>query len=101
MFVFSSADDKAMTAEQVKECYFNNVEIACHGSNHINTKADLLRNVEELEDMGIDVKNIGFASPHSTLTLNNRNENGIWSLVEEGVIKYVRSGIQIRREGII
>lgn len=70
-FVFSSADDKAMTAEEVKECYFDNVEIACHGFNHINAKADLLRNVEELEDMGIDVKNIGFASTRSITEYSN------------------------------
>lgn len=96
---FGSGNNKAMTPENVLECQNNGIEIALHGSMHLNTKQDVLRNIEELKLMGVNVDNIGFASPCSEITFKNKNDDGIWDLVNNGVISYIRSGIQIRREG--
>ena len=85
-FSFTSANNQPMTIQQVKECFDNGIEIACHGSNHNNTKEDLLQNIAELKEMGIDTNNIGFASPHSHLTIENKNNDGIWDLVDYGTI---------------
>lgn len=75
------------------------VEIACHGANHLNTAADVKSNIEDLRGFGINVRGIGFASPNSVLTRINKNDDGIWGMVQRGELSYVRSGIQIRREG--
>lgn len=92
---------RAISREELLICYqYGLVEIACHGSKHINTRSDIEKNIEELNSIGVDTKNIGFASPNSVLTLDNKNKNGIWGLVENGTLKYVRTGIQIRREGL-
>lgn len=99
---FPSCVDRGMTPEQVIECQRSGlVEIACHGATHQNTKRDILRNIDELKEMGCDVKGIGAASQGSELTTLNRNEDGIWDLVNNGTLSYLRSGIIIRREGIL
>lgn len=99
---FPSCDDKGMTSEQVVDCQRSGlVEIACHGATHKNTRIDILRNIEELKDMGCDVKGIGSASQGSEITIQNRNEDGIWDLVNKGTLSYLRSGIIIRREGLL
>ncbi len=96
---FQSADNKSVTAEHLIEMQQNGVEIACHGHLHLNTKEDVLNNIAALEKMGLDVSNIGFASPNSEITEENAND--ILELVSEGVLSYVRSGIQVRREGFL
>ena len=90
-----------MSVGQVLQWQNSGGEIASHGSTHQNSSADIIRNVEELKDLGINVENIGFASPGSWLTETNLRETGIDKLLEKGVITYIRSGIQIRREGLI
>ena len=91
-----------MTVEQVVECQHSGlVEIACHGANHQNTRRDVELNIEELIAMGIDVSSIGFASPQSEITEVNLNNEGIGDLLNESKLSYVRSGIQIRREGFL
>ena len=77
----------------------NGVEIACHGHLHLNTKEDVLDNIAALKEMKVDVSNIGFASPNSEIT--EKNDCGIGELAEQRAISYIRSGLQIRREGII
>ena len=96
---FSSGGNLAVTPEQLREWQASGMEIACHGSTHKNTVEDILTNIEELRDMGISVGQIGFASPHSELTLENSAP--IQELVSGGVLSYIRSGIQTRREGLM
>ena len=87
---------------ELLECYQSGlVEIACHGANHQNTREDILQNIADFHDIGINEPIFGFASPGCGITEQNKNENGIWNLVEEGQLLYVRSGISIRREGYI
>lgn len=85
---------------ELQECYKSGlVEIACHGANHLNTRDDVEQNLVDLRYIGIDETIFGFASPGSGITERNKNEKGIWDMVEEGKLLYVRSGISIRREG--
>lgn len=95
---FGSADNKSVSREQLLEMQANGVEIACHGHLHLNTKQDVLDNISALSGMGLNTSDIGFASPNSELTENNANE--VFPLVDEGVLSYIRSGIQVRREGL-
>ena len=94
---FESAENKAMTVENLLECRDYGIEIALHGATHQNSAADVLQNKKELCNMGIDTDNIGFASPFSELTEQNCDE--IYKLVENGEISYIRTGIQTRRMG--
>lgn len=98
-YSFPSGNDEAMTREQIVECYESGlVEMACHGHTHKNTTEDVVDNLKSLHDLIGDIK-IGFASPTSEVTWANRNANGLWDLVEQGELSYIRSGIRIRREG--
>lgn len=91
--------DRSMTPEQVVDWQKKGCEIGCHGSTHRNTVADILLNIEELKSINVDVSAIGFASPNSWLTDKNVESSGINTLIEKGILKYLRSGVQIRREG--
>lgn len=93
---------KGMTVDEVVESQQSGlVEIACHGATHVNTRVDVENNIKELVDMGVDVTDIGFASPNSVITISTLNKEGIGDLLNEGKLLYVRSGIQIRREGVL
>ncbi len=98
-FSFVSAAN-SMTAEQVIEWVKWGGEIACHGSTHKNTPNDIIKNIDELKRIGVDIGTIGFASPESWLTVSNMESSGIKKLKDDGVVKYLRSGIQVRREGV-
>lgn len=91
---------KAMTREQILEWQNAGFEVACHGNTHKNTVEDIIDNIEQLRSFGVDVKNIGFASPNSELTRSNIQDTGIDELKRNGIISYIRSGIQVRREGL-
>lgn len=91
-----------VSKDNLLECYESGlVEIACHGANHLNTREDVLDNIEALRAMGINEPVFGFASPNSVINEKNKNEEGVWDLVNERKLKYIRSGIQIRREGYV
>ena len=96
---FGSADNKSMRSEQVLDCYQNGVEIACHGHTHQNTAKDVLDNIAALAEMGVDVSGVGFASPNSEVTEDNCAD--IKKLLTDGTLGYIRSGRQVRREGIV
>lgn len=96
---FGSAP-KAMNKEQILEWQKEGFEVAAHGKTHSNTKEDILDNINDLKSFGINVKKIGFASPNSELTLNNIQSTGINELKKEKTLSYVRSGIQVKREGL-
>lgn len=96
---FASGANKSMTLHQLVECQKEGNEIACHGHRHKNEVQGVLDNIDALESFGLDKKLIiGFASPESYVTASNTF--GMDKLVQDGVLKYVRSGIQIRREGL-
>ena len=96
---FRSADNKSVSVDNLIEMQQNGVEIACHGHLHMNTKEDVLNNIYALERMGIDVRGIGFASPNSEISIKNKSE--VLDLVGEGKLSYIRSGVKVRREGLI
>jgi len=94
------SSEVGMTKGDLLSCYFSGlVEIACHGAGHNNTREDIERNISDLRSFGINEPIFGFASPKSVLTEKNRNDCGVWDMVEQDKLLYVRSGIQIKREG--
>lgn len=99
---FNSANNKSMAIEELLTCQKQNIEIACHGHYHQNNKEDVLRNINCLKKMGLTFPlGIGFASPNSEITQKNIVDFGIRELLAKKTLTYVRSGIQIRREGIV
>ena len=96
--------DKHYTGGYIQElldCYKSGlVEIACHGANHQNSQEDILQNIADFHDIGINEPIFGFASPGCGVTEQNKYDMGIWNMVENGQLLYVRSGISIRREGL-
>lgn len=91
---------KPMTKTQLLTWQKEGFEIACHGATHKNTVDDILQNIKDLKSFDINVDNIGFASPESWITKKNLKSTGIDELKQQGLISYIRSGIQIKREGI-
>lgn len=96
---FASSGNRAVTVEQLREMQEYGMELACHGSTHSNTVEDILKNIAELKEMGLYQPPIGFASPHSELTVEN--STAVRALVEDGTLAYIRSGLQVRREGLV
>ena len=96
---FGSADNKSVSIENLVEMQHAGVEIACHGHLHLNTKEDVLSNISALARMGLEVDRIGFASPNSSITEENAGE--LLELVNDGSLFYIRSGVQVRREGLL
>lgn len=98
LYDFKSAK-RSMSMAEIRECQLAGIEIASHGHSHQNNARDINYSIKELYGGGVCISNIGFASPHSWLTDENINGAGIQNLLDEGKISYVRSGVQIRREG--
>lgn len=99
---FQSGDNQSMCTKELIECQNNGIEIACHGHYHLNTKEDVLQNIQTLKEMNLTFpQGIGFASLNSEITSNNKNDKGVWELVENGTLTYIRSGIQVLREGLM
>lgn len=96
---FSSAMNEAMTIQMIKKTSLAGIEIAGHGHQHINDKNDVLTGLARLKQWKIDGDLYGFASPFSEITLNNHSE--IRSMITDGEVAYIRSGIQVRRESIL
>lgn len=92
----SFKNHKPMAVSQILELYNEGFEIACHGNKHKNNTKDILEGKTLLKSWGIDVNDIGFASPYSYLTRGNLN-----NVLPEKSFMYIRSGIQVRRNGII
>ncbi len=86
-----------MSVENLVELQQNGIEIACHGRNHENTIEDILNNIEDFKNMGLDVENIGFASPGSGITMDNVHT--IDSLVKDKTISYIRSAYTPDKDG--
>lgn len=95
---FRSAGNLAMTWEQIADLQNNGWEIASHGHTHLNDCEDIKKSLDEFAKHQVDIENIGFASPNSEINGNN------FSGLKEGLdnaVSYVRSGLQIRREGLL
>lgn len=97
-YSFESAS-QPMTKDQIVEWQNASNEVASHGSTHHNSKEDIIKSIEEMMGLGINVINVGFASPESEVTEANVKALGISELKDSGKISYIRSGIQVRREG--
>ena len=99
---FASGENLPVSATELIECQNAGIEIACHGHRHQNNAHDIIENIAHLSSMGLTFSNgIGFASPGSEITEANKYEQGVGQLVENGILSYIRSGIQIRREGLV
>ena len=95
---FKSAGNMAMTWDQILTLQENGWEIASHAHTHTNDSEDIKKSLVELEKHGIGTESIGFASPNSDVDRNayaKLKEN-----LPAGVV-YIRSGLQIRREGLV
>ena len=95
---FCSAGNLAMTWEQVADLQRNGWEIASHGHLHSNNCDDIKKSLEEFEKHGINIEDIGFASPNSEIDSSN------FAKLKADLtnhISYIRSGLQIRREGLL
>ena len=92
---------EGMKKEELLKWLEKGNEVACHGRKHQNTVQDILDNIEDLKKIGIDTKNIGFASPSSNLTLELAKKEGILELYRGKTLSYLRTGIKVRREGLI
>lgn len=92
----STPENRYMTEENLRELQKNGIEIACHGRSHENTVEDILNNIEDFKNMGLDVENVGFASPGSGITMDNVHT--IDSLVKDKTISYIRSAYIPDRE---
>ena len=95
---FKSAGNMAMTWEQILTLQENGWEIASHAHTHTNDCEDIKKSLEELGKHGICTEGIGFASPNSTV------DREIYAELKENLpaeIAYIRSGLQVRREGLV
>lgn len=78
-------------------------EVACHGKSHKNSIEDIRLGIAELKKRipNLKLKKIGFASPKSELDNNLIKVSGIDKLYNNKFLLYIRSGIRIKKQGII
>lgn len=95
---FASGANKAMSVEQVCNSQKDGFEIACHGHSHHNSVTDIRENIRVMSSWGVKTNPIGFASPNSVIT--EKNLSLISELVGDEIV-YIRSGRQVRREGLL
>jgi hypothetical protein len=98
---FLSADNKAMSIDEVKRCDANGFEIATHSNLHRNDVQDITISIEKLKKWSIyaDGDKIGFASPGSKIGLDNYHN--LKPLIDDGVLLYIRTGTRAREKGLI
>lgn len=95
---FKSAGNMAMTWDEILTLQENGWEIASHAHTHINDGEDIKISLEELEKHGVKTDKIGFASPNSAVDRNN------YASLKENLpagVCYIRSGLQVKREGLL
>lgn len=95
---FKSAGNMAMTWDEILILQENGWEIASHSHTHVNDGEDVRISREELQKHGIHTDVMGFASPNSVVDRNN------YLQLKENMpaeICYMRSGLQVKREGLV
>ena len=88
---------ETMTVDNVKELAQAGFDISSHSDRHINEENDLRTSLQKLQLWGIDKKPLIFSSPNSDIYEGNINE--YLDMLRNNQIEYVRSGVQIRRNG--
>lgn len=94
---FLSGNNEFMTLQEIREVHEYGIEIGNHTVTHSNELPSVVN--FKLGDERIDCEGYGFASPESVIC--NKNIDAYYSLVESGIIKYIRSGRQIKRDGLL
>ena len=103
MSEFASGNNECVTAQEMQECAESGcVEIAGHSANHTNDIAEIRRGNAFLRDyfekQGMKCEN-GFASPNSGVYPGNLNQYS--ELLKDGAVSYIRSGNNVRRDGLL
>lgn len=94
---FASGNYECLSWEEAKYCKDNGIEIANHSANHSNTISEIIRGVKEITNQLNITDSLGFASPGSFINAKNIKD---YSKRLTSNIKYIRSGNQIRRDGL-
>lgn len=93
---FLSSENEFMTFDEIYDSYTYGIEIGNHSKNHTNE----LEMVDgfRLDDKNDEKKKYGFASPGSYVC--NKNIDSYYEFVKDGKLLYIRSGRQIKRDGL-
>lgn len=95
----SSYNGGFVTWEEMEICRNCHIEIASHSANHTNDIPEILRGVECLRSRLGMRETIGFASPNSEIGRTNFSK--YVPLLTSEKVKYIRSGNQLRRDGLV
>jgi hypothetical protein len=91
---------EAMSINDVIDMSNNGFDISSHGDMHINEKNDLKNSLLKLKKWGISSSNpIIFSSPNSEIY--EKNIVQYFDMLSENRVKYLRSGIVVRRNGLL
>jgi hypothetical protein len=93
----AKAKFETMSIDNVKELAQNGFDISSHGDKHINEENDLRTGLQKLKFWGIDREPLIFSSPDSEIYEGNIRK--YIDMLQNNRIEYVRSGVQIRRNG--
>jgi hypothetical protein len=94
-------DMEAMSIDNVVEMARHGFDISSHGDRHINKENDLRNSLLKLKEWGILNANeaIVFSSPYSEIYKGNIRKYS--EMLKRNKVKYLRSGDQVRRNGIL
>jgi hypothetical protein len=94
----AKAKFETMDIDNVKELARNGFDISSHSDKHVNEENDLRTSLQKLKLWGIDRKPLIFSSPNSDIYEGNIPQ--YFDMLRNNRIEYVRSGVQIRRNGL-
>jgi hypothetical protein len=95
----ATAKFNTMSIDNVKEMAKEGHDISSHGDRHKNTEEDLRTSLQKLQAWGIDKTPLLFSSPYSEIYEGNIED--YLDMLKNNRIEYVRSGVQIRRKGLL
>jgi len=96
--VFASANYACLSTDEMKECAVYGIEIANHSVNHTNDLEQIIRGTEFIYNHLKTEQEIGFASPSSEISKKNIDKYKV--LIKSNKVLYIRSGNQIKRDGL-
>lgn len=96
--VFASANYACLSTDEMKECAVYGIEIANHSVNHTNDLEQIIRGTEFIHNHLKTEQEIGFASPSSEISKKNIDKYKV--LIKSNKVLYIRSGNQIKRDGL-